>query len=613
MAALNRLEQSYKDPKVTAEELYQHYDGGDIIPIYTPQQFAKVGSGEEVWVAETGKFYTFSIDKTYMFYGVPEDLELLLSTLKEEIKNELKIELGTGDPSKVQVGVLTLTKETNQLVNSLTITATAESENEIITYIPPDNNETTYTSGTTSINETYTITSNGTYTFSVVEGNGEISDATIVISNIVGEDIQMSLSTTDWTTQNVDVTVTWPDGSAKGIKEIKIANGNWTRYTGTTSVVTVSENCTVYARVTAGTNEMKTNSITIDKIDKKDPTVTVKSVASAMLDERTSGNISEYFTYDKNGIAPITKVEYKTNGVTVDGTTTRALGGTITCTVTKANGVTISKSQNINYAVGGNATEVANNAEIYYGREITNYTPPNGDPDINWRIYYADKEDNKIYLISNRCVNPWLYIPMGSEAGMFDLNGSCITFANIVDNYAGSASITDARIKKLISWVNSYPTSTNVSIRAVAYLLDTELWNEYYKNTTYGDFAIGGPTLELFCKSYKDTHPIWYAEYLIVKDGYYVKWREYDEWESSLTLEENSYSQVFRNNDIYLYAKLDEVNGYWIAGMNDFALLYCVSENYLGYSSLLGIRPIVCLQAGVQVVSNGDGTYALSK
>ena len=97
MAELNKIEEQYKNPEVTEQDLYENYDGGDIVPIYTPEQFAKVGSGEEVYVAETGKFYTFSVDKTYMFYGVPEDFDALLVQLKDEIK----VELGTGGSTEV--------------------------------------------------------------------------------------------------------------------------------------------------------------------------------------------------------------------------------------------------------------------------------------------------------------------------------------------------------------------------------------------------------------------------------------------------------------------------------------------------------------------------------
>lgn len=57
------------------------------MPIYTPEQFAKVGTGETVYVAETGKIYTFSTDKTYMFYGQSEDITEIINKIIDERLN----------------------------------------------------------------------------------------------------------------------------------------------------------------------------------------------------------------------------------------------------------------------------------------------------------------------------------------------------------------------------------------------------------------------------------------------------------------------------------------------------------------------------------------------
>lgn len=67
-----------------ANEIEQSYNGGDIIPIYTSDQLEKVGSGESVYVAETGKIYTFSDDKSYLFYGQSEDLTAILNELIDQ-------------------------------------------------------------------------------------------------------------------------------------------------------------------------------------------------------------------------------------------------------------------------------------------------------------------------------------------------------------------------------------------------------------------------------------------------------------------------------------------------------------------------------------------------
>ena len=72
-----------------ANEIEQSYNGGDIIPIYTSDQLEKVGSGESVYVAETGKIYTFSDDKSYLFYGQSEDLTAILNELIDQRLSEL--------------------------------------------------------------------------------------------------------------------------------------------------------------------------------------------------------------------------------------------------------------------------------------------------------------------------------------------------------------------------------------------------------------------------------------------------------------------------------------------------------------------------------------------
>ena len=43
-----------------------------------------MGSGESVYVAETGKIYTFSDDKSYLFYGQSEDLTAILNELIDQ-------------------------------------------------------------------------------------------------------------------------------------------------------------------------------------------------------------------------------------------------------------------------------------------------------------------------------------------------------------------------------------------------------------------------------------------------------------------------------------------------------------------------------------------------
>ena len=53
------------------------------------------------------------------------------------------------------------------------------------------------------------------------------------------------------------------------------------------------------------------------------------------------------------------------------------------------------------------------------------------------------------------------------------------------------------------------------NINSVAYLMDTNVWSTFAG--TKAEYAMGGPTIELFCASYKQTHPDKYIDYNVNK------------------------------------------------------------------------------------------------
>lgn len=42
IARLKQIEENYQTSELQEEELYKQYEGGDIVPVYTPEQFAMV-------------------------------------------------------------------------------------------------------------------------------------------------------------------------------------------------------------------------------------------------------------------------------------------------------------------------------------------------------------------------------------------------------------------------------------------------------------------------------------------------------------------------------------------------------------------------------------------
>ena len=180
IAALSKIEEQYKNTELTVEDVYSQYEGGDIVPVYTPEQFAKVGSGEEVYVEQEGKIYTYSTDKTYMFYGVAEDLT---ATIKEQLAEQLKEEITIDVKEEV---LLVSTQKQEELKNEILSTVITEEYKEPETPRLATNMVAVYWSKdggvTASIHE-----EGATPIYSKIDANGNPSSTGTVNPNFIEE------------------------------------------------------------------------------------------------------------------------------------------------------------------------------------------------------------------------------------------------------------------------------------------------------------------------------------------------------------------------------------------------------------------------------------------
>ena len=136
---------------------------------------------------------------------------------------------------------------------------------------------------------------------------------------------------------------------------------------------------------------------------------------------------------------------------------------------------------------GEQITEVS---EINYGDRV-NYMAK-GDDSLIWRIFYDD--ENYVYLIS-------------SKADGSNTIESCTLgeYPGSAKTYSGSGDITDSFLQSLNSqWFETLEndTSTADNAKAVAYLMDQDVWDEYKDSEGKVSYAIGSPTLEVFINSY---------------------------------------------------------------------------------------------------------------
>ena len=186
------------------------------------------------------------------------------------------------------------------------------------------------------------------------------------------------------------------------------------------------------------------------------------------------------------------------------------------------------------------ATAVVSAPKAYYGKTVSGYTCTNNSAVANWQIFYAGNEFSSdssyhVYLIADNYI-PYSSIPQtvgnNSLTHSSNLDRAAYWNTTTLNDYEGSASITNADIKKLNNdYFNQNYTSTNNNMKAVAYMLDTDAWGVYAGDNA--QYAVGGPSIEILMKSYSQAHGVDYRAQASNTTGYKISddggssWEEY--------------------------------------------------------------------------------------
>ena len=353
--------------------------------------------------------------------------------------------------------------------------------------------------------------------------------------------------------------------------------------------------------------------------DTEDPVI-----SSFTETEVTENSITVSVTATDNSDGAL-KYEYKIgNGSYTTGGATYTFSGleastqyTLTVKVTDEAGNSKESSINVSTIAkpGIGADEIKKAPASYYGKVVTGYTCDS--PGVTtWRIFYAD--ESNIYLIADDYISAE-NAPDGQGGSKLYKNSTYkLSFDDVYKDYSGASWISQN--SKGAKWLsgflnaNSYNTSssTNENIRAVAYMMDTNVWSIYAGEDA--EYAMGGPTLELFCASYKDTHLNRYIECSVTNaNGYSVKWSDagsYSIYISGLTPGEF--------NKIYIKSDFDKADFMWLASpsANDSSAVGAVRyDGYVDYNNYgsfsPGLRPLVCLRSEVQLEAVDENTYKI--
>ena len=152
-------------------------------------------------------------------------------------------------------------------------------------------------------------------------------------------------------------------------------------------------------------------------------------------------------------------------------------------------------------------------------------------------------------------------------------------------------------------------------MKATAFLMDTNAWSIYAGEKA--EYAMGAPTIELFCASYKDTHPNKYVECSVLSDeGYGVKFNT-----------DSSYRKTFPAgslikddfNSIYVKSNAIKASGMHLASpaSRDSKQIFAITSgggiyaNQINLTLDAGLRPIVCLKSGTVLTKTSEGVYAI--
>ena len=266
------------------------------------------------------------------------------------------------------------------------------------------------------------------------------------------------------------------------------------------------------------------------------------------------------------------------------------------------------------------ASDIANSIDKskLYGATVSNYTCANSAGVNAWKIFYAD--NNNIYLIADDYIH-YDYCPSSANQTINKTTDYKLSMGNVIKDYSGSNDITDIKIQTLNSNYFNYLTANNTmsannNMKAVAYMLDTNVWS-VFKNSTHAEYAIGGPTIEMLIKSYSQKYNVDYKVqvssnigYQVSKDGG-VTW---DRYSTSLDVSDSLYTinNIEKAHGMWIASPFKEGADFLACALSDSSISYTTyvpSENYK--LNNIGFRPLVCLNSDVQLEKKADGVYAI--
>ena len=263
----------------------------------------------------------------------------------------------------------------------------------------------------------------------------------------------------------------------------------------------------------------------------------------------------------------------------------------------------------------------------------------NGDGNTknDWRLFYQGQEDDgtakgRIFIIASDFVKGNLI-----KSGL-GLTGST-TYARYWNSVPSQIQTME---KNDLLMTNMYPLTKNtVNVKCVSVMLNINNWDNFKDKEGFAEFAIGGPTLQMWCASWNTIIPGEKDENGFIKiepaanldnSGYKYKVKNSTTEFTLLSFEGlnsalNDTKRALLNEEKYkvFFSHTEEFNkcrNYWLAspGASGSNSLCVVTAGYLGQYDYndsryngWGFRPVVCLNENVKLTFDEEKeVYTLS-
>ena len=254
-----------------------------------------------------------------------------------------------------------------------------------------------------------------------------------------------------------------------------------------------------------------------------------------------------------------------------------------------------------------NAKKILENPQKYYGAYVDYTTTNTLSEKYKWRIFYAT--NSNIYLIASDyiSVDDLPTTAKGNKpANTYTTFPKAAPFDKVINDYTGSASITED-----MKWFNKDYfdkgfSSTNSNMRAVAYLLDKAIWTDKFKGNG-AEYIVGGPSLDMVLSSYNQftNQSNMYQTKATNETGYQFSYDGGTTWKDYIN---DSSKYLTQGDDLYRISSTNNAYAYWVSSpptYSTYSVVYVRCIGYInsdGYSNIShGFRPVVCLKSGISL------------